>query len=65
MKRGVMAVFRPVKGDIALFLEDGERNGCIAMPVEEARAIHDTLHQALRLADSVEWPIAAVPGARS
>lgn len=58
--RAVMAVYRPLERDIALFVEDGDRHASTAVSIDEARAIHGALGLALRLAASAGDPVSAV-----
>lgn len=54
MSTPVLAVFRPRDNDIAVFVEDG-RHGhrAVAVDIEEARALHGALGNALKCADAL------------
>lgn len=60
MANRVMATFRPQERDIAIFIDSKVRISMTTLSLEEARHIHATLGQALRIAASVEDPAAAV-----
>lgn len=61
--QAIFAVFRPSQGDIAVFVEDGERgHSSSAMSLDEARRLHGALGGALKLADCASEPLSAVPG---
>lgn len=57
----VMAVFRPRARVVVVFVAGGDPTG-VQLEVAEARAVHMALGQALKLADSVDAPVAAVVG---
>ena len=61
MAEGLAAVFRPQVGEIAVYFQDERRSGHMTLSVSEARQLHATLSQALRLADHVADPVGAVP----
>lgn len=58
----VLATFRPRAGDILVSVDNGGEHASIIISVDEARSLHATLGNVLRLADSVDDPIAAVGG---
>lgn len=61
-RRAVLAVFRPLERDIAMFVEDGGRHSSTTLSLDEARAIHGALELALKLAAKAGDPIGAVSG---
>lgn len=61
MKRSVMALFRPLRRDIALIVVDGAEHQTVPLSVDEAEAIHGALGQALMLAKCLDDPVKAVP----
>jgi hypothetical protein len=61
----VAATYRPQKGDIAVFVDDGKGfSSATVLSVLEARVIHGVLGAALKLADCAKEPLKAVEGAR-
>lgn len=60
MTRAVLAVFRPRRGDIELFVEDGGEHASVPLSIAEATQIHGALGRALMLAKCAKDPISAV-----
>lgn len=61
MAEGVVATFRPSAGDVFIAVQKGGTAAYLTMALDEARQIHGTLGQALRLADCTADPVAAIP----
>jgi hypothetical protein len=57
----VLAHFQPAKRQILIIVAGGNPAG-VALDLAEARSIHAAIGQALKLADSTEWPLRAVGG---
>lgn len=61
MADGLVAMFRPSTSDIFCALQHGGTSAFVTLPLDEARQVHATIGQALRHADSVDDPVAAIP----
>ena len=55
----VLATFQPLQKQILIIVAGGNPAG-VALDLDEARSIHAAIGQALKLADSVEWPMEVV-----
>jgi hypothetical protein len=58
----ITAVFRPRRNDIAIMAMNGVEIASSAMTVKQARELHASLSQALRMADCRDDPLKAVDG---
>jgi hypothetical protein len=56
------AAFRPQREDIAVMVTRGRDVRSEVLTVQAARLLHESLGQALRIADCRTRPLAAVPG---